>query len=71
MNAAYYKKYGAYGWWYVLLKPTGRWKIESTAHYRDRLFIEHRNWLWFCDWIPAKDIEFKPAPSCTINECSS
>lgn len=54
---------------YKPFKPTGRWKIESCAYYRDRLFIEHQGFI-FKSWIPEDDIKFLPAKKSIINACT-
>ena len=51
------------------LKPTGRWKIESCAYYKDRMFVEHQGWI-FKHWIDENSIVFCPANSTEIFTCA-
>ncbi len=39
---------------YKLLRPTGRWKIE-TVNNKCNLLVEHKGWL-FKDWISESSI---------------
>ena len=54
---------------YKLLRPTGRWKIESGPYYERKMFIEHKGVL-FKQWIPEASIEFKPREESYIFECN-
>jgi len=51
------------------LNPTGRWKIESCAYYENKLFIEHKGWI-FNSWVSEDSIVWRPENKTTINECS-
>lgn len=50
------------------LKPTGRWKIDYDDRGKQKLYIEHRGWI-FKYWIP-EDWIFESHPSPIINDCS-
>ena len=59
--APYIIKYGDDGFYYDLLKPTGRWKLESGAYGENRMYIQHRGIFFKC-WIHEDRISFRPAP---------
>ena len=44
------------------LNPTGKWKLESGPYFRDKLFIQHKGWL-FKRWVSENSIVFAPAKS--------
>lgn len=65
----YIEEYGEYGIVnYRPLNPTGRWKIESGPYYKNKLFIEHKGFV-FKSWISEAAITMKPKQEIAIFEC--
>jgi len=73
MRKIEYYRYVPFGFPYIkyeLLKPTGRWKIETGPSMNDwpELYIEHKT-RWSTKWVHEDSIVLKDIYSCTINDC--
>jgi hypothetical protein len=66
----YFEVTGGYGEiYYKVLKPTGRWKLETTPYNSSyEMWIEHKG-LIFKSWIPENQIVFKPKRTSVVFEC--
>ena len=53
--------YSEDGTYFELLKPTGRWKLESGAYGENIMSVQHRG-TFFKWWISEDRISFRPAP---------
>jgi hypothetical protein len=70
MDIAYIESY--HGDWvsYTILKPTGRWRMESGSYGKDDIFVEHQTFIWFIKWwIHEDDIHFLPEPEVIQFNC--
>ena len=58
-------------WGYItkLLKPTGRWRLTSGPHFKDRLSVEHQGYI-FKRWVWEEDIFFSNAKTDNVFECA-
>jgi len=69
MNAAYEKCIGEYGsYYYRVIKPTGRWKLETGPYGKNVMYIERKGWIlrW---WVHESNVVFLPKMSEQVFEC--
>jgi len=70
INQIAYRKIDVdYGYDWKPLKPTGKWKLETTPHNEDiHLWIEHKGWF-FKIWVHESNIEFRNEVIKNVFEC--
>lgn len=54
---------------YAPLTPTGRWMLASGPYYENKMFVEHKGWLWD-RWIAEDDIVFLADSVVTVFDCN-
>lgn len=54
---------------YRKINYTGKYKIQTTPYWTDKIFIEHKG-FFFKRWIPEENIVFMPEESIEIFECN-
>lgn len=55
---------------YKPLNPTGRWMMKTGPFYENKMFVEHRGWI-FRRWIGEEDICFGPPESSAVFDCGA